>query len=114
MSGTIVGEALQYESVYGFVHLDDGRVIAYSCDNEGSWLVYPAAEVCRALGQLIEVPAAYIKDGVLQEELLVEADCRERAPGALEACHDKMDGVVRGLAICLEDLEIGEGIQIAP
>jgi len=114
MSGTVVGEALQYESTFGFVRLDDGRAIAYSSDNEGLWAVYPAEEVCRALGQSIEVPAGYIKDGAIEEELLVEAVCRERAPGALEACRDKTTGVVCGLAICLEDLGIREGIQFVP
>jgi hypothetical protein len=115
MSGIVVGEALQYESVFGFVRLDDGRVIAYEFAGDwGHWSVYPAEEVCRALGQSIEVPAGYIKDGAIEEELLVKAVCRERAPGALEACRDKTTGVVRGLAICLEDLGIKEDIQIVP
>ena len=115
MSGTVVGEALQYESVFGFVRLDDGRAIAYEFAGEwGDWAVYPAEEVCRALGQSIEVPAGYITDGILEEELLVEAVCRERAPGALQLCRDKTDGEVRALAICLEDLGITEGIHVAP
>ncbi|OGO07759.1 MAG: hypothetical protein A2Y61_02280 [Chloroflexi bacterium RBG_13_60_13] len=115
MSGTVVGEALQYESVFGFVRLDDGRAIAYEFAGEwGDWAVYPAEEVCRALGQSIEVPAGYIKDGAIEEELLVEAVCRERAPGALQLCREKTDGEVRALAICLADLGIKEGIQIVP
>ncbi|MGB6838651.1 MAG: hypothetical protein WBF66_13230 [Dehalococcoidia bacterium] len=46
-SGTVVGEAYQYEGVTGFVRLDDGRAVAYSLGNEGNWYVYPADETCR-------------------------------------------------------------------
>ena len=75
MSGTVVGEALMYESVYGFVRLDDGRAVAYSYGIGPGWWVYPAEEVCSALGGTVEIPAAYVRDGVIEEESLLESIC---------------------------------------
>jgi hypothetical protein len=49
-SGTVVGEALQWEQVTGFVRLDDGRPVAYNLDIDDNWYVYPAEEMCRLAG----------------------------------------------------------------
>ena len=47
LSGTVVQEAGLWEQAVGFVHLDDGRLIAYSFDIDANWNVYPAEEMCR-------------------------------------------------------------------
>jgi hypothetical protein len=47
LSGTAVQEAGLWEQAVGFVHLDDGRLIAYSFDIDANWNVYPAEEMCR-------------------------------------------------------------------
>jgi hypothetical protein len=116
MSGAVVGEALMYESVYGFVRLDDGRAVAYSYGIGPGWSVYPAEEVCSSLGGTVKIPAAYVRDGVIEEEPLLESICggEGRPPSFDDPCHDKMAGVIRGLVICLEDLGIREGIQFVP
>jgi len=117
MSGIVVGASLQYESVFGFVRLEDGRVIAYEFAGDwGHWSVYPAAEVCSSLGGTVKIPAAYVRDGVIEEGPLLESICggEGRPPSFDDPCHDKMAGVTRGLTICLEDLGIREGIQFVP
>jgi hypothetical protein len=116
MSGAVVGEALMYESVYGFVRLDDGRAVAYSYGIGPGWTVYPAEEVCSALGGVVEIPAAYVRDDVIEEEPLLESICGGvgKPPNRDDPCHDKMTGVIHGLAICLGELGIREGIQIVP
>jgi hypothetical protein len=116
MSGTVVGEALQYENVFGFVRLDDGRAVAYSYGIGPGWTVYPAEEVCSALGTTVEIPAAYVRDDVIEEEPLLESICGGvgTPPNRDDPCHDKMTGVIHGLAICLGELGIREGIQIVP
>ena len=75
MAGTVIGEALQYESVYGFVRLDDGTLVAYSFDDGANWIVYPAAEICGQLASIVAIPSADIIDGAIQEEAVLRNIC---------------------------------------
>jgi dipeptidyl aminopeptidase/acylaminoacyl peptidase len=110
MSGAVAGEALMYENVYGFVRLDDGGAVAYSYDIGGNWIVYSAQEICASLGQALPIPAAFVVDGVIKQEELLDNMC----DGQDNPCRDKMDGVVRGIAVCVEKLGIMDGLRLVP
>jgi len=114
MSGTVAGEALMYENVYGFVRLDDGALIAYSYDIGGNWVVYRVDEICASLEESLQIPSVYIQGRVIQQEPLLAATCDNRDDPYRDVCRDKMDGVVRGIAICVEQLGLDEHLAILP
>ncbi len=116
MSGTVLGEAVQYESVYGFVRLDDGRAVVYQHGiMPEDWRIYPADEVCDSLEGLLRIPSVYLRDGTVPEDALLAAACDWRGEGpSRQVCYDKIDGVVRGIAICVEQLGLSHGLQILP
>ncbi len=88
LSGTIVGEAHQWEAVTGFVRLDDGRPVAYHLDIDDNWYVYPAEEMCRLAGYYVR---------------------RLEGSGSVV-----LQGFVDVVAICREKLGITEGIPETP
>jgi Tol biopolymer transport system component len=116
MSGTVLGEAEQYESVYGFVRLDDGREVVYGLGDgdKQNWAIYQAVNVCDLLEGLLQIPSVYLNGGNFQEEAVLSATCDWREGVERQPCYDKMTGVVHGIAICIEDLGMRDGLQIVP
>ena len=114
MSGTVAGEATMYEGLFGFVRLDDGRLVAYSVGNNLGWTLHPADQICHALEAELKIPAAYIQNGVVQEEPLLAATCDTAENPSGSPCRDSMTGTVRGIAICVQDLGIDQYLTILP